>query len=303
MTLNQMQYFSEVCRYRNITKTAKILMISQPALSARLAELETEVGVKLLERSSTGVAPTEEGKRLLYHVEAVLARYRLLQNDLPTITQCHSIIRVGFRPYSGESEMIQLCRDFQQRYPGTRVIYNEMRNTTPAVYLDENQIDFLATTVRMLPPDWQTRYGYCILGETADVRLYCHVMNPLAKLEEIGLKDLDGVPIAFWDGHKEVLERLRTVMEAEGVALNHIGTLPQVSGVANLICNDAAVGTLNGDFVDHIDVIRGCRLGRSLSPAFLNGSPIAVYLVWKKSAERYEGIRKFIEFAKSWSKQ
>ena len=34
MTMNQMQYFSTVCRYHNITKAAKILMISQPGLSA-----------------------------------------------------------------------------------------------------------------------------------------------------------------------------------------------------------------------------------------------------------------------------
>ena len=48
MTMNQMQYFSTVCRYHNITKAAKILMISQPGLSARLSELEAEGGVKLL---------------------------------------------------------------------------------------------------------------------------------------------------------------------------------------------------------------------------------------------------------------
>lgn len=83
MTMNQMQYFSTVCRYHNITTAAKILMISQPGLSARLSELEAEVGVKLLERTSKGVSPTEEGARLLAHVEAVLGRYRLLQNDLP----------------------------------------------------------------------------------------------------------------------------------------------------------------------------------------------------------------------------
>ena len=74
MTMNQMQYFSTVCRYHNITKAAKILMISQPGLSARLSELEAEVGVKLLERTSKGVSPTEEGARLLAHVEAVCSR-------------------------------------------------------------------------------------------------------------------------------------------------------------------------------------------------------------------------------------
>lgn len=182
MTMNQMQYFSTVCRYHNITTAAKILMISQPGLSARLSELEAEVGVKLLERTSKGVSPTEEGARLLAHVEAVLGRYRLLQNDLPAIAQGRSTVRVGFRPYSGEAEMIQLCRDFQQCFPETRVVFNEMRNVTPSLFLDEDQFDFLATTMRLLPPDWQEKYGYCVLGEMEEVKLYCHAMNPLAKL-------------------------------------------------------------------------------------------------------------------------
>lgn len=65
MTMNQMQYFSTVCRYHNITKAAKILMISQPGLSARLSELEAEVGVKLLERTSKGVSPHRGGSPAL----------------------------------------------------------------------------------------------------------------------------------------------------------------------------------------------------------------------------------------------
>ena len=232
MTMNQMQYFSTVCRYHNITKAAKILMISQPGLSARLSELEAEVGVKLLERTSKGVSPTEEGARLLAHVEAVLGRYRLLQNDLPAIAQGRSTVRVGFRPYSGEAEMIQLCRDFQQCFPETRVVFNEMRNVTPSLFLDEDQFDFLATTMRLLPPDWQEKYGYCVLGEMEEVKLYCHAMNPLAKLGEIGLAELDRCPIAFWDGHREVLERLRAAMDSRGCVLTQVATLPQLSGLA-----------------------------------------------------------------------
>ena len=75
------------------------------------------------------------------------------------------------------------------------------------------------------------------------------------------------------------------------------------SGIANLICNDAAVGMLNGDFVDHIGIIHGCRLKQELSSVFLSGGPIQLYLVWKRSSERYENMRKFIEFARKRSRQ
>lgn len=51
---------------------------------------------------------------------------------------------------------------------------------------------------------------------------------------------------------------------------------------------------LNGDFVDHIGIIHGCRLKQELSSVFLSGGPIQLYLVWKRSSERYENMRKFI---------
>ncbi len=92
-------------------------------------------------------------------------------------------------------------------------------------------------------------------------------------------------------------------MDSRGCVLNHVATLPQLSGIANLICNDAAVGMLNGDFVDHIVIIHGCRLKQELSSVFLSGGPIQLYLVWKRSSERYENMRKFIEFARKRSRQ
>ena len=303
MTLNQMQYFSTVCRCGSITTAAKVLMLSQPSLSSRLAELEKEVGVKLLERTAKGVYPTQQGKRLLSQIDAVLKRYQVLERDIASIVDTHEVVRVGFRPFSGESEMIQLCRDYREKFPLTRIVYNEMRNATPTLFLDENQFDFLATTERLMPQNWREKYDYCLLTEMEDVKLYCHILNPLSRLDEVGLADLDGCPIAFWDGHKEVLDRLRAAMDEHGYCLEHVAVMPQLSGIANLICNNAAVGVLNGDFVKQIDIIQPCTLKQELSPVFLNGRKIPVYLLWKKSAEKFEHLRRFAEFARSWSRR
>ena len=51
MTLAELNAFLAVCRYRNITKAAKELFVTQASLSARLKALEEDVGCKLLIRS------------------------------------------------------------------------------------------------------------------------------------------------------------------------------------------------------------------------------------------------------------
>ena len=46
MTLTQMRYFYEVCKWRSITKAAASLHISQPTVSIAMADLEKESGAK-----------------------------------------------------------------------------------------------------------------------------------------------------------------------------------------------------------------------------------------------------------------
>ena len=65
MTLTQLRYVVEVADAGSITAAAARLFIAQPSLSKAVGELEAEMGVQIFERSSRGVAPTEEGTRFL----------------------------------------------------------------------------------------------------------------------------------------------------------------------------------------------------------------------------------------------
>lgn len=103
-----MQYFATVCQLQNISMAAKVLYISQPALSAALSDLEREVGFKLFNRKSKGVYPTEEGLLFLDHVLAVLKRYNLLKREIPLISLNQNIIKVGFRPFAGENDFFRI---------------------------------------------------------------------------------------------------------------------------------------------------------------------------------------------------
>ena len=153
MTLTQMRYFATTCELQNISLAAQMLYISQPALSATLADLEKEVGFKLFNRKSKGVIPTEEGLLLLQHINSVLKRANLLQQEIPLISRHQQVIRVGFRPYSGETVFFRLFKQYQSECgtDGLILKVNEMSNITPYVFLDENQIDFLFGSTRSMP--------------------------------------------------------------------------------------------------------------------------------------------------------
>ena len=54
MTLTQMRYFYEVCKWRSITKAAASLHISPPTVSIAMADLEKESGLNLFRRKGSG---------------------------------------------------------------------------------------------------------------------------------------------------------------------------------------------------------------------------------------------------------
>lgn len=63
--------FLAVLEQGRIAAAARVLHMSQPAVSARIRRLEDSVGVTLLERSVRGVSPTPAGRRLAEHAREI----------------------------------------------------------------------------------------------------------------------------------------------------------------------------------------------------------------------------------------
>ncbi len=81
MDIKHLRYFVGIAEAGSLMKAAERLHVAQPALSVHLSNLEAELGVQLVERSSRGVQLNENGQLLYeravamlrYHTEAILA--------------------------------------------------------------------------------------------------------------------------------------------------------------------------------------------------------------------------------------
>ncbi|MFI9836247.1 LysR family transcriptional regulator [Nonomuraea sp. NPDC051941] len=71
--LRHLRAFTCVARHRSFSRAAEELLITQPALSRTIAQLEGGLCVRLLDRSSRHVALTDTGAEFLVHAERVLA--------------------------------------------------------------------------------------------------------------------------------------------------------------------------------------------------------------------------------------
>src|SRR5512142_81765 len=72
MELRHLRYFVAVAENLNFTKAAAKLHLAQPSLTRQVHNLEEEIGVRLLNRSKSQVALTEEGRSFLVDARRIL---------------------------------------------------------------------------------------------------------------------------------------------------------------------------------------------------------------------------------------
>jgi LysR family nitrogen assimilation transcriptional regulator len=73
--LRQLRYFVRIVEAGSFSRAAALLYVAQPALSTQIAELEQELGIKLLHRVARGVRPTAEGDLLYNEATELLRRF------------------------------------------------------------------------------------------------------------------------------------------------------------------------------------------------------------------------------------
>jgi LysR family hydrogen peroxide-inducible transcriptional activator len=75
-SIKQLRYFDAVARFGHFGRAAEHCAITQPALSMQVQQLETELGLQLVERGPKGVRLTAEGREVAEHAARVLEQVR-----------------------------------------------------------------------------------------------------------------------------------------------------------------------------------------------------------------------------------
>ena len=142
MELRQLRYFTALAEELNFTRAAERLHISQPPLSAQIAQLETELGVKLFERNSRKVSLTDAGTAFLRDVRVIQAR---LKEAAQRVQDIHSglagRIEIGVSGSHFLGPLPQCISDLAKAYPDIDVVLNEMAPNDQIEALREQRID------------------------------------------------------------------------------------------------------------------------------------------------------------------
>ncbi|WP_114239147.1 LysR family transcriptional regulator [Dyella sp. C9] len=118
MDLRSLRYLVEVVRHGGFARAADHAHASQPTLSKAIAQLEDELGMRLLERGRGGVRLTAAGDVVHRHALAMLAEQSRLREELDALRGLRrGELRLGLPPLGSSVLFAPLLARFRQHYP------------------------------------------------------------------------------------------------------------------------------------------------------------------------------------------
>lgn len=196
MDIKKLKYFVTLVEEGNFSKAAKVLYITQPALSWNIKELEETLGTQLIKRSSTGIEVTDAGNILYDGAKSII-------NDLNNLHRSikHSMelqrrrVRCGMTILSS-IEYMSIFQYFSNTYPEYRLEYIQRGSKEIQQMVTNGQIEIGLVSEPIYYPTLNTS-GKNLDDYYYEVAVVIRKDHPLADRESLTLKDLEGQPLGM----------------------------------------------------------------------------------------------------------
>lgn len=190
MELRQLRYFVAVAEEGNISRAAKKIFLTQPALSRQIKALEEEIGQCLLERQAHSIRLTplgetlvREARELLRQAEQVLERVRQAGQGVR--------LRVGYAPSLAAGMLSAAMQNFTQAHPNPRVELFDLATQEMLAGLEGDTLDVVVTVA---PPLEMRDLVWTPLARSA-WQVAVGRSHPLAKRKRITPEEVAAEPL------------------------------------------------------------------------------------------------------------
>lgn len=141
-SLSCYRIFYTVAKTKNISRAAKELYISQPAISKSIQKLEDSLGCELFRRSSRGVILTEEGELLFTHVSSAFETLALGEDKLKNSLELGvGHLKIGVSSTLCKYILLPYLKEFTKKYPHINISITCQSTNETLKLLEENKID------------------------------------------------------------------------------------------------------------------------------------------------------------------
>ncbi len=194
MTLIQLKHFIALAQQGSFVRAARVLHMTQPALSRSIKGLETDLGRLLFDRIGRRIELTPFGQKTLDRAQALIDDAAgLVGSGKGLQAEDTGRIRLGLSSGPGAVLSAALLAHFAQRFPRLHLDIVRANTSTLAHMLRDRQMDALVADVRALQPAPDLT-----VGEVQELEggFLVRPGHPLSRRRQVTLKQVRDFPLA-----------------------------------------------------------------------------------------------------------
>ena len=217
MDLSSIEAFVTVAKCGSFSKASQRLHVTQPAISKRVATLETELGAQLFNRIARKISLTEAGKQLLPKAQQLVQQAQDLTVMVSNLSdEVSGNLSIAIAHHIGLHRMPPVLRQYHAQYPNVQLDIHFQDSDAAYLELLDGDIEFAIITLpEHLPAHlestvvWQDRL-WPVVGKD----------SPLASWGEVDLLGLAAFPCVLPTPDTETHQVLARLCDQYGLSLD-----------------------------------------------------------------------------------
>lgn len=246
MRLRHIEVFNAVMHTGSVSAAARLINISQPAVSRTLQHAELQLGFALFQRSKGRLTPTSEALALLPHMEKLFAQLEEVQRLADSLRKGRATdeLRIACVMALSHEILPRALAQFKHKHPNVTITLQSLHSPqiVSALMMQEADVGFVLSNVQQ--PTLQQE-------NLARVAMVCVVpkgMLPPFKMRggALGFEDLVDVPIVSLDAQDPVGMLLNQLGRESGVGLSHFVTVQTYHTALSMAHHGLGVAMVDG---------------------------------------------------------
>ena len=221
-SLRQLRVFVTVAQARSFSRAGEIIGLSQSAVSHSVKELETQTGVKLLDRTTREVVLTEAGQQLAMRLERLLDELHSTLRDVGRLgQQLSGTVRVAASQTISAHLIPQCIAESNHRYPDINFVLHDRPQQWVLESIRQGDVDFGIVIDPGAVSDLE-----CEVVLSEPFLLLCRDDDPLASLPHVAWQALQGANLVLQDyasGSRPLIDAALTAQGVKATIVQEIG--------------------------------------------------------------------------------
>ena len=241
--LRHLQYLDAVYQYKNFTQAADAIFVSQPAISTAISTLESELGVKLIVRSSKNVIFTYEGEEFMKWVHKILGLCTETENAMKDLADsAERQLKLGMSYAFMDAMAPMVFSDFLGRHPKAHILLDEGSMNRHLEMIEKEQLDLAYNGF----PDMDEHPDIELIPiSKAEIRLELHPEHPLASLDSIPIELLGNEQLVMMDAQSKVKEVMSKEFETRNIPMNIALNYTQILCMVGMVKSCRYIGIIS----------------------------------------------------------